>query len=295
MKRGLVVDREAQMIGVYLFEQERIYRGIPRKKVIKKTKIYAGDFVLGNIVDPETFAIEQVEERKNFLVRPPVANVDKVLVVVTIKMPEFDSFLLDNLLVVYEHLQADPVIIFNKIDLLEDKEIQKLKRWTDIYKNAGYDVLHVSAEKNTGIEKLKDFLEGIISVLAGPSGVGKSSILSKLIGVQLETRQVSEKTERGRHTTTGVKLFRFGKNSFIGDTPGFSNVDALYFVDRKDVRLYFREFLDYRCRFPDCTHTREPDCAVRQAVKNGKIACERYKNYLKIIQEDLSLLEDICQ
>ncbi|WP_456465007.1 ribosome small subunit-dependent GTPase A [Persephonella sp.] len=295
MKRGLVVDREAQMIGVYLFEQERIYRGIPRKKVIKKTKIYAGDFVLGNIVDPETFAIEQVEERKNFLVRPPVANVDKVLVVVTIKMPEFDSFLLDNLLVVYEHLQADPVIIFNKIDLLEDKEIQKLKRWTDIYKNAGYDVLHVSAEKNIGIQKLKSYLEGSISVLAGPSGVGKSSILSKLIGVQLETRQVSEKTERGRHTTTGVKLFRFGKNSFIGDTPGFSSVNALYFVDRKDVRLYFREFLDYRCRFPDCTHTREPDCAVRQAVKNGEIACERYKNYLKIIQEDLSLLEDICQ
>ena len=295
MKRGLVVDREAQMIGVYLFDQERVYRGIPRKKVIKKTKIYAGDFVLGNIVDPETFAIEQVEERKNFLVRPPVANVDKVLVVVTIKMPEFDSFLLDNLLVVYEHLQADPVIIFNKIDLLEDKEIQKLKRWTDIYKNAGYDVLHVSAEKNIGIEKLKTYLEGSISVLAGPSGVGKSSILSKLIGVQLETRQVSEKTERGRHTTTGVKLFRFGKNSFIGDTPGFSSVDALYFVDRKDVRLYFREFLDYRCRFPDCTHTREPDCAVRQAVKNGEIACERYKNYLKIIQEDLSLLEDICQ
>ncbi len=295
MKRGLVVDREAQMIGVYLFDQERVYRGIPRKKVIKKTKIYAGDFVLGNIVDPETFAIEQVEERKNFLVRPPVANVDKVLVVVTIKMPEFDSFLLDNLLVVYEHLQADPVIIFNKIDLLEDKEIQKLKRWTDIYKNAGYDVLHVSAEKNIGIQKLKTYLEGSISVLAGPSGVGKSSILSKLIGVQLETRQVSEKTERGRHTTTGVKLFRFGKNSFIGDTPGFSSVDALYFVDRKDVRLYFREFLDYRCRFPDCTHTREPDCAVRQAVKNGEIACERYKNYLKIIQEDLSLLEDICQ
>lgn len=295
MKRGLVVDREAQMIGVYLFEQERIYRGIPRKKVIKKTKIYAGDFVLGNIVDPETFAIEQVEERKNFLVRPPVANVDKVLVVVTIKMPEFDSFLLDNLLVVYEHLQTDPVIIFNKIDLLEDKEIQKLKRWTDIYKNAGYDLLHVSAEKNIGVEKLKSYLEGSISVLAGPSGVGKSSILSKLIGVQLETRQVSEKTERGRHTTTGVRLFRFGKNSFIGDTPGFSSVDALYFVDKKDVRLYFREFLDYKCRFPNCTHTREPDCAVRQAVKNGEIACERYKNYLKIIQEDLSLLENLCQ
>ena len=295
MKRGLVVVREAQMIGVYLFDQDRTYRGIPRKKVIKKTKIYAGDFVLGNIVDPQTFAIEKVEERKNFLVRPPVANVDKVLLVITIKMPEFDSFLLDNLLVVYEYLSTDPVIIFNKIDLLEGKELEELKKWTEIYKKAGYDVLHVSAEKNTGIDRLKDYLEGSISVLAGPSGVGKSSILSKLIGVQLETRQVSEKTERGRHTTTGVKLFKFGKNSFIGDTPGFSSVDALYFVEKKDVRLYFREFLDYRCRFPNCTHTKEPDCAVRQAVKNGEISCERYKNYLKIIQEDISLLEDLCQ
>ncbi|WP_457624190.1 ribosome small subunit-dependent GTPase A, partial [Persephonella sp.] len=146
-----------------------------------------------------------------------------------------------------------------------------------------------------GIKQLTDYLEGSICVLAGPSGVGKSSILSRLIGVELETREVSEKTERGRHTTTGVRLFPFGENSFIGDTPGFSSVDALYFMDRKEVRLYFREFLRYKCRFPDCTHTKEPECGVRQAVEEGKISCERYRNYLKIIKEDLSLLPERCR
>ncbi|SNZ03208.1 ribosome biogenesis GTPase [Persephonella hydrogeniphila] len=295
MRKGLVIDREAQMIGVYLFENKKIYRGIPRKKVLKKTKIYAGDYVLGEVVDENTFAIEDIEERKNFLVRPPVANVDKVLVVMTLKMPEFDNFLLDNLLAVYEYLNADPVIVFNKIDILDESEKKELKRWEELYKSAGYDVLKVSARENTGIERLKEYLKGAICILAGPSGVGKSSILSRLVGIQLETREVSEKTERGRHTTTGVKLFPFGDNSFIGDTPGFSSVDALYFMDKKEVRLYFREFLRYKCRFPDCTHTKEPGCQVKEAVKKGEISCERYRNYLKIIKEDISIAKDLCQ
>ncbi|WP_457638748.1 ribosome small subunit-dependent GTPase A [Persephonella sp.] len=295
MKEGLVIDREAQMIGVYLFENKKVYRGIPRKKVLKKTKIYAGDYVSGTVVDDKTFAIEDVKERKNFLVRPPVANVDKVIVVMAIKMPEFDNFLLDNLLVVYEHFDTDPVVVFNKIDLLDETEVKELEKWSQIYSQAGYRVIKVSAVKNEGIQQLTDYLEGSIAVLAGPSGVGKSSILSRLVGVQLETREVSEKTERGRHTTTGVRLFPFGENSFIGDTPGFSSVDALYFVDKKDVRLYFREFLRYNCKFPDCTHTREPDCQVREAVRKGEVSCERYRNYLKIIKEDLSLLPENCQ
>ena len=295
MKKGLVVDREAQMIGAYLSDEKQTYRGIPRKKVLKKTKIYAGDYVWGEVVDRSSFAIEKVEERRNFLVRPPVANVDKVITVMTIKMPEFDSFLLDNLLVVYEHFQADPVIVFNKIDLLTGEETKTLSYWTDLYIKAGYEVIKVSAAKNKGIEELKDYLKGSICVLAGPSGVGKSSILSALLGIKLATKEVSEKTERGRHTTTGVKLFPFGENSFIGDTPGFSSVDALYFVEKKDVRLYFREFLRYQCKFPDCTHTKEPGCSVKEAVKKGEINCQRYTNYLKIIKEDLSIAKQLCQ
>ena len=295
MRKGLVVDREAQMIGVYLFDEDKTYRGIPRKKVLKKTKIYAGDYVLGNVVDPQTFAIEDVEERKNLLVRPPVANVDRAIIVVAIKNPDFDNFLLDNLLVVYEHEGVDPVIVFNKIDTLEtEEELKALEKWSSIYTDAGYDVAKVSAKTGKGIDKIKDYVKGSICILAGPSGVGKSSILSALLGIELETREVSEKTGRGRHTTTGVRLFKFGENSFIGDAPGFSKVDALLFMDKKEVKDYFREFLRYSCKYPNCTHTNEPECGVKEAVKKGEISCERYKSYLKIIKAFVEDLEELC-
>ena len=286
MKRGIVIDREAQMIGVYILDTGETYRGFPRKKVLKKTKIYAGDFVLGEIVDKNTFTIEDIEKRKNFLKRPPVANVDKVMIVSTIKFPDFDNFLVDNLLVVYEYLKSDPIIVFNKIDLLDEEGLKELKRWEKIYTDAGYDVLKVSASTGEGIDKLTDYLAGTISVFAGASGVGKSSILSKLIGVELETGEISEKLKRGRHTTTGVKLFPFGDKSFVGDTPGFSSVDALYFLDKRDIRNYFREFLRYSCKFPNCMHINEPGCEVKLAVEKGEISEERYRSYLKIIKDE---------
>ena len=286
MKRGLVIDREAQMIGVYILDTGEIYRGFPRKKVLKKTKIYAGDFVLGEVVDKNTFTIENVEERKNFLRRPPVANVDKVMIVATIKDPDFDNFLVDNLLVVYEYLKSDPIIVFNKIDLLDEEELKELDKWFNIYEKAGYDVLKVSANTGEGIQNLTNYLAGTISVFAGASGVGKSSILSKLVGVELETREISKKLKRGRHTTTGVKLFPFGDKSFVGDTPGFSNVDALYFMDKREVKNYFREFLRYTCKFPNCMHINEPNCGVKEAVEKGEIAPERYKSYLRIIKSE---------
>jgi len=160
LKRGIVVDREAQMIGVYLFEDGKTYRGIPRGKVLKKTKIYAGDYVLGEVIDPNTFAIEEVEERKNLLIRPRVANVDRVIIVETLKMPEFNNNLLDNMLVVYEYFKVEPVIVFNKVDLLDEEEKKELEEWVSIYKDAGYDVLKVSAKTGEGIDELVDYLEG---------------------------------------------------------------------------------------------------------------------------------------
>ena len=295
LKRAIVIDREAQLIGVYTLEDGKTYRGIPRGKVLKKTKIYAGDYVWGEVVDPNTFAIEEVEERKNLLIRPRVANVDRVIIVQTIKMPEFNNFLLDNLLVVYEYFGIEPVIVFNKIDLLNEEEREELEYWTKIYEDAGYDVLKVSAHTGEGIDKLVDYLEGFICILAGPSGVGKSSILSRLTGVELRTGEVSAKTERGRHTTTGVRLIPFGKGSFIGDTPGFSKVEATMFVEPREVRNYFREFLRYQCKYPDCTHTNEPGCEVKEAVKRGEISCERYKSYLKILKVYLEEIRELCR
>jgi len=293
-KKGLIIDRQAQMIGVYVFDNRKTYRGIPRGKIKKKTKIYAGDYVYGEIVDNETFVIEEIQERKNVLIRPPIANVDVVIIVETLKEPDFNNFFLDNLLVVYERVNVEPVIVFNKTDLLSEEEKKQLKMWTDIYKNAGYQVLWVSAKYNEGVEKLKEFVKGQICILAGPSGVGKSSILSKLTGVNLKIGEISEKLGRGKHTTTGVKLIPFGENSFIGDAPGFSRVSALEFVKKDEIKNYFREFLNYRCKYPDCTHTKEPGCKVKEAVKNEEISCFRYKSYLKMIKAYIEDLKQLC-
>lgn len=283
--KGLVVNREAQMIGVYIPELNETLRGIPSKKVVKSKKIFAGDYVIGRTIDDNHFFIEKLEERKNFLKRPPVANVDTVLVVATLKFPDFDNFLIDNLLIVYEYLKTEPILIFNKIDLLDNKSIEELKRWEEIYAKAGYKIVKVSAKNGEGIENLKEVIKGNISIFAGSSGVGKSSILSKLLGIELEIGEISNKLKRGKHTTTGVKLFRFNQNSFVGDTPGFSKVNALYFMDKREVKNYFREFRRYRCKFPDCTHTIEPDCKVLQALKNGDISNKRYESYLKLIKK----------
>jgi len=227
-------------------------------------------------------------------VRPPVANVDRVVIVQTIEHPPFQNYLLDNLLVVYDHLGLDTVIVFNKVDLLSEEGKKQLQKWEKIYTDAGYDVLKVSAKTGEGIQELKDYLKGQICILAGPSGVGKSSILSALTGLQLRTQEVSEKTERGRHTTTGVHLIPFGEGSFIGDTPGFSKVEALQFMPKEEVRLHFPEFLRYRCKFSNCMHLNEEGCEVREALKRGEISCERYKSYLKMIKEYVEWLKDYC-
>ncbi|HID79017.1 MAG TPA: ribosome small subunit-dependent GTPase A [Aquificales bacterium] len=295
LKEGIISERAGQKLGVYLPDEKKIYRAIPLGKVRKKTKIYAGDRVRGRIVDPQTFAVEEILDRKNLLVRPPVANVDRVVIVQTIEHPPFQHFLLDNLLVVYDHLGLDTVIVFNKIDLLSEEGKKKLQYWEEIYKSAGYDVLKVSAHTGEGINKLKDYLKGQVCILAGPSGVGKSSLLSALTGLKLKTQEVSEKTERGRHTTTGVKLIPFGENSFVGDTPGFSKVEALQFMKEDEVRLHFPEFLRYKCKFSDCRHLNEEGCEVKQALKRGEISCERYKSYLKMLHLYADWLKEYCK
>ncbi len=277
--KGLVTYRSAAASRVTLLDSLATYPSVLRKK-IKKDKLYAGDFVEGEIMG-EQFVIEKIEPRKNLLTRPPVANVDNVLIVMAMKSPDFDSYLLDNFLAVYEYKQIQPIIVFNKIDLLGDRS--ELTGWMELYKSIDYEVVAVSALQERGIEQIKAYIQGEITIIAGPSGVGKSSLLARLLGHDIKTSQVSEKLGRGRHTTTAVTLYPFGQKSFVADTPGFSKVEATYFMDKKEVRLYFKEFLQYRCKFPDCTHTNEPGCAVKEAVKSGKISCNRFKNYLKIM------------
>ena len=294
MPEGLVVERSGQKITVYVPEEGKSYRGIPLGKVKKRDRVYAGDRVRGRVVDSQTFAIEEIEERKNLLVRPPISNVDKVVVVSTIKNPPFQNFLLDNLLVVYDHLGVEPVVVFNKFDLLDEEERKELEKWKRIYENAGYRVIETSSETGEGLEDLGKELSGVVSIFAGPSGVGKSSLISRLTGVELQTGEVSRKTERGKHTTREVRLIPF-KGGFIGDAPGFSRVEALNFMDREEVRLHFPEFQRFNCKFSDCMHLEEAGCEVREAVLRGEIPCERFKSYLKMIKAFVPWLKEACR
>jgi len=292
MAEAVVVERAGQKITVLNQEDGKTYRGIPLGKVRKREKIFAGDRVRGRVVDSQSFAIEAVEERKNLLIRPPIANVDRVVIVSTIKNPPFNNYLLDNLLVVYDHLGLEPIVVFNKVDLLESEEREELEKWKSIYENADYRVITASAQTGEGIEELKEILGEGISIFAGASGVGKSSLISAITGVELRTGEVSRKTERGRHTTREVRLIPFGEG-FIGDAPGFSRVEALNFMEKEEVRLHFPEFKNYQCRFSDCLHLEEEGCEVREAVQRGEIPCERYKSYLKMIKEFVPWLGDV--
>lgn len=293
MTKGIVTERAGQKITVFVPEEEKSYRGIPLGKVKKKNKVYAGDRVIGRIVDSESFAIEEIEERKNLLIRPPIANVDKVVVVSTIQNPPFQSYLMDNLLVVYDYLGLDTVVVLNKVDILDEEGKEELEKWFKIYTDAGYRVIKASAETEEGVEELKRELSGMISIFAGPSGVGKSSLISKLTGEELRIGEVSRKTERGRHTTREVRLIPF-EGGFIGDAPGFSRVEALNFMEKEEVRFHLPEFLRYQCKYSDCLHLNEEGCEVREALKRSEISCERYKNYLKMIREFVPWLKEVC-
>ncbi|WP_457679841.1 ribosome small subunit-dependent GTPase A [Thermovibrio sp.] len=292
MAEGIVVERAGQKLTVLIPKEGKTYRGIPLGKVRKREKLFAGDLVEGRVVDQNTFAIEKVKERKNLLIRPPIANVDRVVIVSTLKNPPLNNYLLDNLLVVYDHLGLDKVVVFNKVDLLEEKEKKELSKWLSIYEGAGYKVITASAQTKEGLEELKELLKEGITIFAGPSGVGKSSLIGALTGVELKTGEVSRKTERGKHTTREVRLIPFEKG-FIGDAPGFSRVEALNFMEKEEVRLHFPEFLNYNCKFSDCLHLEEEGCQVREAVKRGEIPCVRYKSYLKMIKEFVPWLAEV--
>ncbi len=292
MIEGIVIERAGQKITVFVPEKNESYRGIPLGKVRKKEKVYAGDRVSGKIVDSNTFAIERVLKRKNLLIRPPIANVDTVVIVTTIINPPMQSYLVDNLLVVYAHLGLETILVFNKVDILSKKEKRELEKYVSIYTNADYTVIPLSAKTGEGIETLSKKLENKISIFAGPSGVGKSSIISKLTGTELRIGEVNSKTERGRHTTREVKLIPF-KEGFIGDAPGFSRVEALNFMEKEEVKNYFPEFSRYTCKFSNCLHVNEDGCEVREAVKTGEIPCERFKNYLKMIHEFAPWLSEV--
>lgn len=259
-------------------------KGIFRKN---KLKPLVGDEVTVSILDGENKKgnIEAVLERKNELIRPAVANIDQAVVIFAVKKPEPNLNLLDRFLIMMRQKEIPCVLVFNKSDLAEEEEKQKLMK---IYSGSGCEIVFMSAKQNEGIEEVRNILEGKTSAVAGPSGVGKSSFINRLQSdVSMETGAISEKIERGKHTTRHTEFITLDKDTFIMDTPGFSSL-AVFDMEKQELEQFYSEFDDYReaCRFHGCSHTHEPGCAVKEALEKGKISTERYENY-KLIYEEL--------
>lgn len=258
-------------------------KGIFRKN---KLKPLVGDNVNVSVIDEENKKgnIEEVLERENELIRPAVANIDQALVIFAIKKPEPNLNLLDRFLIMMQQKEIPCVLVFNKSDLATEEEKQNLK---EIYQNSGYEILFVSAKQEEGIEEVRKHLSKKTSTVAGPSGVGKSSIINRLQSdINMETGAISEKIERGKHTTRHTEFIPMGEDTFIMDTPGFSSL-MVFDMEKEELEQFYPEFEDYRneCRFQGCSHTHEPDCGVKEALGEGKLSKERYENYQLIYEE----------
>ena len=283
MTEGIIIGKEGQKLEAYIPNEGKTYRAIPRKKVFRKYgNIYVGDRFRGTVVDRYHVAIEEILERKNVIHKPNIANIEKALIVITIDEPPLSLLHLDKLTVAYEYSGVDAMILINKADITDEEDIERIRK---IYEPIGYPVLPVSAKTGLNLDRLVEMLGEGIYVLSGASGVGKSSIIKALTGVDIRTQEVSEKTRRGRQTTVGIRLYPVKEGTFLADTPGFSRLHITKLLRKEEVRLYFREFNNYRCAFSNCMHVKEDGCAVRKAVERGEIPETRYQNYLKILQE----------
>lgn len=227
--------------------------------------------------------LDEILPRKNAFQRPAVANMDQIILIASEAIPVTDPFLVDRVAALAEGKQCEPVVVVNKCDLADGEELAA------IYEKVGYPTFRVSAATGQGVEALREILNGKVSVFTGNSGVGKSSLLNALDpAAQIPTGEVSEKLGRGRHTTRHVELFRLGHGAIVADTPGFSSFDTETpeLLDKERLAEAFREFRPYlgQCRYVGCSHTKEKGCAIRQALKEGKICRSRYDSYLRLYQ-----------
>ena len=228
--------------------------------------------------------IRELLERKNELIRPAVANIDQALVIFAAAAPEPNLGLLDRFLIQMEYAGIDTIICFNKIDLVENAEEARLRK---IYESAGYQVLTISAANKEGIAQIEEVLKGKVTTVAGPSGVGKSTLVNCLQNeTVMETGDISAKIERGKHTTRHSQLMEIDKDTYIFDTPGFSSLSVSELLP-EELKACFPEFQRYEdtCRFLGCAHIHEPDCGVKEALAAGEISKERYEDYVNLYTE----------
>lgn len=244
----------------------------------------AGDFVRVSVQDDGTGAIEELLPRKNALCRPPAANVDCLVLVVSMTDPAPNLPILDAMIAIAEDQEIEPIIVFNKSDLEDAAALHAL------YEKAGFSVFTVSAKTGEGVANLEEKLKGKLCVFSGNSGVGKSSLLNRLDArLSLSTGEISQKLGRGRHTTRATVLYEREDGGFFADTPGFSSLELpkLTDVDPENLPFCFREFVPFlgKCKFSTCHHENEKGCAVCAAVEAGEIAPSRHQSYCAMLKE----------
>ena len=258
-------------------------KGIFRKEKIKPL---VGDDVEISVTDEdrETGNVDQILPRKNTLIRPAVANIDQVLVIFAAASPKPNLNLLDRFLVSMKKQGVPALICFNKQDMVAEEEQNRLMH---IYDKSGCRVLFTCAEKDQGIGLVRDLLKGKTTAVAGPSGVGKSTMVNLLAPeARMETGEISKKIDRGKHTTRHSEILFVGEQTYICDTPGFTSL-AVTDMKKEELKDYFNEFAAYegQCRFLGCTHTHEPGCRVKDALNDGEISRQRYDNYMEMYTE----------
>lgn len=274
--KGIIVKALA---GFYYVESEgKVYQTRARGNFRKKGQTpYVGDEVEFSAEKDSEGYILKIAERKNSLVRPPIVNIDQAVVIMSAKEPDFNPNLLDRYLVLLEQKAIHPIIYISKLDLLADDK--ELDVFLEVYQAIGYDTAKT-------VEELLQFLIRKKTVFMGQTGVGKSTLLNKIApDLKLETGEISESLGRGRHTTRAVSFYNLNGGK-IADTPGFSSLD--YEVDNaEDLNRAFPEIAEVSrsCKFRTCTHTHEPNCAVKPAVENGTIAAFRFEDYLQFLSE----------
>ena len=279
--QGVIIESSSNLYKVINREDEKIYELIPRGK-LKKEEITP---IVGDIVEfNENGTIETVLPRTVYIKRPKLANITQMVLVVSSKDPKPDLLLLDKQIAFAEYLKIKVVIVLNKIDLDKKNQMQKIK---EIYENIGYKVIETQAKEKKGVNELKKAIKGNINAFSGNSGVGKSTLINGIFQEELTKEgEISQKNKRGKNTTTTIKLYEIEKDTYIADTPGFATFEISE-IQSKDLEKYFIEFKPYikKCEFTGCTHIKEENCGIKDALVKGKISQERYDRFCKIYEQ----------
>lgn len=265
--------------GIYECRAKGIFRN-------EKIKPLVGDNVETEVLDEKDMegSILRILPRSSTLIRPAVANVDQAMIIFAIVKPNPNFNLLDRFLIRMERQHLPTVICFNKQDIASPEEKEALRK---AYETCGYRVLFISALENEGLEQVKGILAGKTTTVAGPSGVGKSSLINQLApAANMATGEISAKIERGRHTTRHSEIIALGEETYIVDTPGFTSLDISE-ITKEELGQYYPEFVQYEpyCKFSGCAHITEPSCGIKDAVADGRISKVRYENYKELYRE----------